>query len=137
MNFSRWTVALYVGLVFASGIVVGAYGHRLTEVSAVSANAGRNPEEFRKRFNAEMKSRLKLTGEQITRLDAILEQTREEFRATRDGLEPALQKIREEQHQRILGILEPDQRAEYETMRKEREERIRQRNQATPPPPRY
>jgi hypothetical protein len=133
MKLSRWTVALYVGLVFASGIVVGAYGHRFIDIVGVSAKAP-NPEEFRKRFNAEMRTRLQLTGEQITRLDAILEQTREEFRATRDGLEPALQKIREEQHQRILQILDPDQRAEYEKMRLEREARIRQQKEPVPPP---
>lgn len=133
MKLSRWTVALYVGLVFASGIVVGVYGHRFTDIVGVSAKAP-NPDEFRKRFNAEMKTRLQLTGEQSTRLDAILEQTRDEFRATRDGLEPALQKIREEQHQRILEILEPTQRAEYEKMRQEREAHIRQQKQSVPPP---
>ena len=133
MKLSRWTIALYVGLVFASGVVVGAYGHRFTDVLGVSAKAP-SPEEFRKRFNAEMKTRLELTGEQITRLDAILEQTREEFRATRDGLEPALQKIRDEQHQRILEILEPGQRVEYEKMRQEREARIRQQKDSTVPP---
>ena len=53
MKLSRWTIALYVGLVFTSGIVVGAFSHRFIDVSAVSANAGRNPEEFRKRFHAE------------------------------------------------------------------------------------
>ena len=133
MKLSRWTIALYVGLVFASGIVVGVYGHRFTDIVGVSAKAP-NPDEFRKRFNAEMKTRLQLTGEQSTRLDAILEQTREEFRATRDGLEPALDKIREEQHHRILEILEPSQRAEYEKMRQEREARIRQRKESAPPP---
>jgi hypothetical protein len=133
MKLSRWTIALYVGLVFASGIVVGAYGHRFTDLVGVSAKAP-NPDEFRRRFNAEMKTRLQLTAEQSTRLDAILEQTRDEFRATRDGLEPALQKIREEQHQRILEILEPAQRAEYEKMRQEREARIRQQKQSIPPP---
>lgn len=133
MKLSRWTVALYVGLVFASGVVVGAYGHRFTDLVGVSAKAP-NPDEFRRRFNAEMKTRLQLTAEQSTRLDAILEQTRDEFRATRDGLEPALQKIREEQHQRILEILEPAQRTEYEKMRQEREARIRQQKQSVPPP---
>ena len=134
MKLSRWTIALYVGLVFASGIVVGAFGYRFTVVSAVSANAGRNPEEFRKRFHAEMISRLKLTKDQIVMLDGILDATRTEFGATRDSIEPALQKIREDQHQHILAILEPAQRAEYEKMRQEREARIRQQKQSIPPP---
>ena len=126
MKLSRWTIALYVGLVFASGVVVGAFGHRFIDVSAVSANARRNPEEFRKRFNEEMKSRLNLTTDQMTKLSAVLDSTRVEFRTTRDSIEPALAQIREEQHRRILSILQPDQRAEYEKMRQEREARARQ-----------
>jgi hypothetical protein len=131
MKLSRLTIALYVGLVFASGVVVGAFGHRFIDVSAVSANARRNPEEFRKRFNAEMKSRLNLTSDQMTKLSAVLDSTRVEFRTTRDSIEPALANIREEQHRRILAILEPAQRAEYEKMRQEREAHARQE---APPP---
>ena len=86
MKLSRWTIALYVGLVFASGVVVGAFGHRFIDVSAVSANARRNPEEFRKRFNEEMKSRLNLTTDQMTKLSAVLDSTRVEFRTTRDSI---------------------------------------------------
>lgn len=133
MRLSRWTIALYVGLVFASGVVVGAYGHRFIDVTAVSANARRNPEEFRKRFTAEMKSRLNLTGDQMTKLGVVLDSTRVEFSATRNSIEPALAKIRDEQHQRILAILEPAQRAEYEKMRQEREARTRQEGASSTP----
>jgi hypothetical protein len=131
MKLSRWTIALYVGLVFASGVVVGAFGHRFIDVSAVSANARNNPEEFRKRFNAEMKSRLNLTHDQAAQLSEILDSTRREFRTTRDSIEPALANIRDQQHQRILAILEPAQRAEYEKMRLERE-RAQQQQQPAP-----
>ncbi len=132
MKLSRWTIALYVGLVFASGVVVGAFGHRFTDVSAVSANARNNPEEFRKRFNAEMKSRLALTHDQASKLDAILDSTRAEFRTTRDSIEPSLAKIRVEQHQRILAILGPTQQAEYEKMRHERDRALAQQQQQAP-----
>ena len=132
MKLSRWTVALYVGIVFASGAVVGAYGHRFIDVTAVSASARRNPEEFRKRFTAEMKSRLNLTNDQVTKLGAVLDVTQAEFRTTRDSIVPALGKIREEQHRRILAILEPAQQAEYEKMRQEREASTRQEGSASP-----
>jgi hypothetical protein len=122
VKLSRWTIALYVGLVFASGVLVGVYGHRFVDLTAVSANARRNPEEFRKRFTAEMKSRLVLTGDQVTQLNDVLDSTHIEFQNTRDSIEPALAKIREQQHQRILEILKTEQqRAEYEKMRLERE----------------
>ena len=73
MKLTRWTVALYMALVFACGGVVGAFAHRLYTVSGVSANVSqRNPEEFRKRYMADMKSRLQLSDEQADKLGAIL-----------------------------------------------------------------
>src|SRR4051812_11925250 len=110
MTLSRWKVALYVGLVFLSGAVLGAFLHRLYTVSAVSANAPRNPEEFRRRYMEEMKSRLKLTSDQVTALSTILDETRTRVRATRDSIEPDIQKIRDEQQAKVHEILRPDQR---------------------------
>jgi len=126
MKLSRWTIALYVGLVFASGAVVGAYSHRFFDVTTVSASASRNPEEFRKRFHDEMRTRLKLSSEQVSKLDGVLNTTQAEFKTTRESIMPELAKIREEQHRRILAILDPAQQTEYEKMRREREERTKQ-----------
>jgi hypothetical protein len=125
MKLSRWTIALYVGLVFASGAVTGAYSHRFFDVTTVSASASRSPEEFRKRFHAEMFTRLKLTPDQVSKLDGVLNTTQVEFKATRESIVPELAKIREEQHHRILAILSPTQQAEYEKMRQEREARTK------------
>jgi excinuclease UvrABC helicase subunit UvrB len=130
MKLSRWTIALYVGLVFASGAVVGAYSHRFFDVTTVSASASRSPEEFRKRFHAEMLTRLKLTPDQVSKLDGVLNATQAEFQTTRESIVPALAKIREEQHQRILALLDPGQQAEYEKMRQEREARSKQLDSA-------
>jgi hypothetical protein len=126
MKLSRGTVALYVGLVFGSGAVVGAYSHRLFDVTTVSASASRSPEEYRKRFHAEMKTRLKLSPEQVGQLDGVLNATKAEFQATRESIVPELKKIRDEQHRRILAILSAEQQAEYEKMRQEREARTKQ-----------
>jgi uncharacterized protein YneF (UPF0154 family) len=133
MKLGRLTIALYVLLIFLSGIVLGAFGHRLYTVSEVSANAPRNPEEFRKRFLAEMHSRLSLTADQEKQLVGILDETRSQFRATRDSINPQMEKIREAQHQLILGILSKDQQAEYEKMRTEREEEMRRNPSLRPP----
>ena len=127
MTLSRWKTALYVTLVFASGALLGAFSHRLYTVSAVSANARRNPEEFRRRYMEEMKSRLKLTPDQVTQLSAILDETRTRVRATRESIEPEIRKIREEQQEKIHQILSADQRPEYDKMRQERDAEIRRR----------
>ncbi len=132
MKFTRWTIALYMGVVFLSGAVLGGLGYRLYSESSVSANAQRNPEEFRRRYMDEMRSRLKLSDDQASKLSAILDETRMRFRATRDTIEPEMQRIREEQQEKVHTILRPEQIPEYEKMRKERDEEIRRRG--LPPP---
>jgi Spy/CpxP family protein refolding chaperone len=120
MKVTRWTVALYMALVFLCGGVVGAFAFRLYTVSGVSANAPRNPEEFRKRYMADMKARLSLSDDQAAKLSAIMDDTRMRFRATRDSIEPEMQKIREDQRQRISEMLSPSQLAEWRKMVEER-----------------
>jgi hypothetical protein len=52
MNFSRKSIALYVGLVFVSGGVLGVFGDRLYTVTTVTKakNAKPSPEEFRRGY---------------------------------------------------------------------------------------
>src|SRR5579872_388860 len=124
MKFTRWTVAFYMGLVFACGGVVGAFAYRLYTVSEVSANVRqRNPEEFRKRFMAELKATLNLNDDQAAKVGVIMDQTRQQFRAARATIEPEVQKIREEQRQKISEILSADQQAEFQKMMDERRRR--------------
>ncbi|SRR6266849_8693063 len=132
MTFSRWKIAMYVGLVFVSGALSGAFSHRLYTVSGVSANAPRNPEEFRRRYMEEMKTRLKLTPDQVTQLSAILDETRSRVRSTRESIEPEIRKIREEQQEKVHHILSAGQRPEYDQMRKEREAEIQRRGPRQP-----
>ena len=126
MKLTRWAIALYVGLVFASGGVLGAFVHRAFTASHVSASTQRNPEEFRKRFQAEMRQRLKLTDDQATKLETIMEETRARFRATRATIEPDMLRIRQEQQDRIHAILDAEQDVEWDQIRRERDERIKQ-----------
>lgn len=137
MRFTRWTVALYMALVFACGGVVGAFAHRLYTVSGVSANAAqRNPEEYRKRFMADMKARLQLNDDQAAKLSVIMDETRARFRDVRDKFEPEMQKIREDQRQKISALLSPSQQAEWQKMMEERQRRreSKKNREAAPPP---
>ena len=126
MKLSRAAITLYLGLVFASGALLGVFGHRLYTVSAVSAKATKNPEEFRKRTIAEMQSRLKLTGPQVDKLNAIMDETRARVEEARQKMRPAYQSIHEEQSAKIRAMLTPDQQTEYDRMRQERENRQKQ-----------
>lgn len=128
MRFSRGAIALYVGLVFACGLVLGGFGDRLYNASVVVAKppATKNPEEFRKKVIAEYQSRLKLTPDQVAKLNAIMDETRARVEETRQKMKPAYQKIHEEQSEKVRALLSPEQQAEYDQMRKEREQRGKQ-----------
>jgi hypothetical protein len=136
MKPTRWTVALYMALVFVCGGVVGAFAYRLYTVSGVSANVGqRNPEEFRKRFMADLKSRLQLNDDQAAKLGVILDETRVRVRSTRETIEPELRKIREDQRQRISELLTPSQQAEWQKINEERQrQRESKKSRGLPPP---
>ena len=136
MKFTRWTVALYMALVFACGGVVGAFAYRLYTVSGVSANVGqRNPEEFRKRFMADLKMRLQLTDEQAVKLSVLMDETRSRFRDVREKFEPEMQKIREDQRQKISELLSPSQQAEWQKIMDERQRRRESKKGREGPPP--
>ena len=135
MRPTRRTVALYMALVFACGGVVGAFAFRLYTVSGVSANVGqRNPEEFRKRFMADLKSRLQLNDDQAAKLGVIMDETRMRVRAARVTIEPELQKIREDQKQRISELLSPDQQAEWQKILDERQRKRESKKNRSPRP---
>jgi Spy/CpxP family protein refolding chaperone len=126
----RWTIAVYVALIFLSGVMVGAFAHRLYTVNTVSANPLRSPEEYRKRYIAEMQSRLKLRHDQVVQLNTFLDETRARLREVHDRYRPEMDAIRHEQNGKIKAMLDQQQRAEYDKILSERE-----RNQKKGPGP--
>ena len=133
----RGAIILWMGLVFLCGGVLGALGQRLYTVSSVRANVSgqRNPEEFRKRFVASLKSRLHASDDQVSKITAIMDQTRERFRETRDSIEPSMKRIREQQQEQIRALLTPEQATEWDKWRQERAEKRKQRGDRPPDAP--
>jgi hypothetical protein len=128
MRRSTLTTSLYLALLFLGGVAVGVFGHRLYTLNSVNASVNpRNPEEFRRRYVAEMRTRLKLTDDQVTRLGPILDETRQRHRDLMDKHRPEFKAIQDEQVQKIRGILTDSQQAEYTTMLADREKQ-RQRD---------
>ena len=121
MRVPRLNIALYVGLVFLSGVVVGVFGDRLYTVKTVVS--ARNPDEWRKRLVVEMQSRLKLRPDQLSRLNTILDETRSRVHEVHEKSRPEMEAIRQRQTEQIRTILDEGQRAEYEKMRAERDQK--------------
>ena len=129
MSLSRTSILAYMALVFASGAVLGVFGNRLYSAYTVSAVPGNpkgprlSPEEFLKHRFQLLQSRLKLTDAQVTQVRLITDETRALYEEQRKRSQPELENINKNQHEKMLGILNPEQRIEYEKMLKEREGR--------------
>jgi hypothetical protein len=132
MKLSRLAVSLYALLIFASGIAIGAFGFRLYTVKSVNANTAHDPAEWRKRYTAEMQSRLHLDQDQSRKLNVILDETRVRFSEARERLRPEMERIRSEQVEKIRSMLSENQRPEYDKMRREREEREKEHAKSGP-----
>jgi hypothetical protein len=128
MKKSGLIVAVYLLLTFASGVAVGGLGFWLYSTRGVSANSLRaEPEEWRRRALTEYEARLKLSPDQLQKLDAILDNTRELFQQLNEKHRPEYQAVQQHQNEQIRAILSPDQRAEYEKLREERDRERKKR----------
>jgi uncharacterized membrane protein len=127
-----FSAALYLLLVFLSGAVVGTVAYRAYTMNTASAGAParkRDPEEFRKHYVQDMRTRLKLDGQQVAQLEQILDQTREEFHQMNAKMRAEGGAIQNHQVEKINTMLREDQRPLYEKFRAEREAE-RKRRQA-------
>ena len=126
MKRSNTTIAVSVVAVFLSGILVGAFGHQLYTVRTVVAKVQNNPDEWRKNYVKELSGRLKLDGNQVQRVNVILDETRARYREVKERYRPEMKQIHEEQIQKVRTILTEQQQGEYDKFRQEREKRMRE-----------
>jgi len=126
MKGSRFTVALYLVLVFLSGLGVGLLGDSVYRTR--TEHHPRSIDEFRKRYVSDMRARLRLSDGQVKQLERILDETRLQYKEARERLRPELKAIQEGQTSKIRAILDPEQIAKYEKMRAEREKRRQEKS---------
>ena len=127
MNLSRSSIALYMALVFASGVVLGGFGDHVYGVRTSPVKNGktsRSPEEVRHSIIDFWKTHLKLTDDQVLKLGLIMDETRARMDEVHRGTMPAQQEIRRTQIERMRAMLTPEQQVEYDRLQKEREDRI-------------
>jgi hypothetical protein len=125
VKLSRLTIALYVGLVFACGGVLGWFGHSLYFVTTVKSGNPR-PEDVRKNAMTELQTRLKLSQDQVSKINSIMDETRAKFHEVRERYHPEMDAIQKNQRDAVRAILSPEQLTEYEKLLKERDERQKQ-----------
>jgi hypothetical protein len=134
MKLSRATIALYVGLVFVCGGVVGFFANRLYTATTVTAKnadtkAKMSPEEFRKYLVGVFRTRLKLSDDQVQQFNIILDETQAQVNAIHAQEDPQIDAVRASQITRMKLMLNPEQQTEYDKMLQERRERQKQQDQ--------
>jgi hypothetical protein len=113
--------AAYLLLTFCAGVAVGGLGFWLYETRTVKADVRKSTaEDYRKKYLEEMQSRLKLSQDQVHKLTAILDTTRNTFRELNEKHRPEYKAVHDNQRGQIRAILEEPQKAEYEKMLQER-----------------
>jgi len=124
----RWNppIALYLLLVFVSGAVVGALGYRTYKPPSASSNARVSPEEFRRQYLQEIKTRVNLNDDQLQKVNAILDETRTRFHNARDKHNEIVKQIGEEQRAKMRAIMSPEQLPKAEQFWQDRDERNKQ-----------
>ncbi len=128
MNRSQSSLIFSLVLVFASGIAVGGVGYHLYTAKSVAANAGQSPDKFRSDFITDMKVKLSLSEEQITKVNVVLDQTRLQYKELRDRMKPDMNRIKSEQVEKINALLNPLQQKQYEALRVERDTKSKQKS---------
>jgi hypothetical protein len=133
----KLSAVLSLVAVFLSGSVLGAVAYRLYAVSAVqgTGDAARksppkmSPEEFRKHYVEEFRTKVKMDDQQVAALQQILDQTRADFHKMRDKMNAEGDAIQTAQVEKINAILRDDQRPLYAALRAEREKQRKQRDE--------
>ena len=139
MPKSRLSALLSLLLVFLSGGVLGAFTYRLYSISPVQSgkDAGApprkmSPEDWRKKYVADLAGAVKLDARQITALNGVLDRTRDEVEklnakmklehdAVNEKWHPDREAIHRRQVESVKALLRPDQLPLYEAYRVERE----------------
>ena len=130
---AKFKIWLVLAVVFVLGTVTGAalgglYHSRAGGRGRDDGGDGRDPRNFDK-----MRGELGLTDEQSTRVRAILEETRNEYRTLRTELRPRFEEPRLRARAKIREVLSEEQRRKFDAHAAERDakrgehERDRQR----------
>lgn len=133
MPKSRLSAFVSLLLVFLSGALVGAFGHRLYMVSTVTAvrqpTPRLTPEEARKRQIEDVKQKVGLDDRQIAEYNKILDSTTQQFFEMHDKMNAEARAIHDQQVAKVKAILRTDQMPQYDKWLSDREAERKRRQQ--------
>ena len=129
---SRTSATLLLILTFLLGAVAGSVGYYLLVAHMIvpgPRSAGRSsPHDIAE----ELATGLSLNGEQKEKLKEIIQQSRERYRALSVQFRPQYDNVRNEARQQIRQILTEEQRARFEKIVQEIDERHKNHEHRSP-----
>jgi hypothetical protein len=133
MPRTRISIAIYLFLVFASGIMVGLVSYRLYAANTASANYTAPPQsmsEYRKRYLDGMRTKVGASEAQIAAITRELDETKRKYDALAAEEQPLHDKIQQDHINEIKAMLNDKQKIAYDNWRAERE-RAKQQSKQT------
>lgn len=128
---TRVKVQIAFLVIFLLGFAAGALSltvyNRRIERERQAAWTGRFDRE---RFVNQLTDAVGLLPDQMSGLNAILDETREEFLSLRKRLDPQFEEIRQRARNRLRGMLNPGQQASFDTFLNRWDEERRAKDQA-------
>jgi hypothetical protein len=121
MPRTRISIALYLFLVFASGIMVGLVSYRLYAANTVIANSPKSMSEFRKRYLDGMRTKVGVSEAQIVAITRTLDETKQKYDALAAQEQPLHDKIQQDHINEVKALLNDQQKIAYDNWRAERE----------------
>ncbi len=112
---TRLKMWLVLVAVFVLGSVTGAALTGLYRSRASSDRPEAREKAMHERFE-KMRAELKLTDEQTKAVQAIIDETRNEYRALRTELRPRFEEPRQKARARIRVLLTPEQQQKFDAM---------------------
>lgn len=106
---NKWQIRLAVLLIFVIGFVAGALTINVYRARHIASA----PPSHRSRFERLMEQ-LNLTPEQRDQVNAIFNDARAQLSEIRKESEPRFRTVREQTHERLRGVLTPEQWEQFQ-----------------------
>ena len=125
-GINKWKIVLYLAAIFAAGGVSGwVVAAKTTRERILTPPA---PKEISSHFCERLFSRMNLSPEQSQKIKEISDRYAKEVDSLRDEQWRRIRTAANNRNAQINAILNPDQRAQFEEIEKERREALRNRN---------
>lgn len=123
---SRWKIAFYLAAIFSTGAISGWMVAAKTVKERMFSPP--RPDEIATIWRDRLEAELKLDSEQVRQIESIIQSTSKDIDLLRTQWLKGIRQAISDRNTRIATLLNPEQKQQFETMEKERQEHWRRRD---------